>query len=74
MSFRLSELRVGTQAILDKYSISPLHKKLLSMGLVPGQKISVMRKLPMHGNLYVRIDGRHVAFRYEEAEQILVKV
>ncbi len=70
---KLSDLTIGVGAILDGFSVSPLHKKMLSMGLSPGQSISVLRKVPLGGSLYVKIDDRHVAFRYAEAQQISVK-
>jgi ferrous iron transport protein A len=73
MPLRLSDLAIGKSAVLDGFSISQLHKKMLSMGVSPGQSISVVRKLPLKGNLYVRINGRALAFRYEEANQILVR-
>ncbi|MCB0669922.1 MAG: ferrous iron transport protein A [Saprospiraceae bacterium] len=74
MSVKLSELAIGKSAILDGFSISQLHKKMLSMGVSPGQSISVLRRLPLKGNLYVKINGRSIAFRHEEASQILVRV
>ena len=74
MPVKLSDLATGKTAILDGFAISLLHKKMLSMGVSPGQSISVVRRLPMRGNLYVRINGRALAFRHEEAMQILVRV
>lgn len=70
----LSDLEVGKVGVLDTYAISPLHKKMLSMGLLPGQSIAVLRRLPFKGSLYVQIDGRNLAFRHEEAKQIRVKI
>lgn len=74
MPVKLSDLAIGKAAILDGFSISQLHKKMLSMGVSPGQSISVVRRLPLKGNLYVKINGRALAFRHEEATQILVRV
>ena len=74
MSLKLSDLQIGKLATLDGFSVSLLHKKMLSMGVSPGQSIAVVRKLPLRGNLYVRINGRNLAFRHEEATQILVRV
>ena len=73
MLLRLSELKVGIKAILEEYSVSPLHNKLLTMGLRPGHAVSVLRRLPLHGGLYIRIDNRNIAIRYEEAAQIKVR-
>jgi Fe2+ transport system protein FeoA len=74
MALRLSDLEIGKPATLDGFSISLLHKKMLSMGVSPGQSIAVIRRLPLKGNLYVNINGRNLAFRHEEADQILVRV
>ncbi len=73
MLSNLADLTIGVKAVLESFTVSPLHKKMLSMGLGPGQSISVLRKVPLGGSLYVKIENRHVAFRREEAEQIVVK-
>ncbi len=70
----LSELEIGKSAVLEPFVVSQLHKKMLSMGVSPGQTVDVVRRLPRKGNLYVRIDGRSIALRYTEASQIGVKV
>lgn len=74
MPLKLAELETGKIATLEGFSVSLLHKKMLSMGVSPGQTISIVRRLPLKGNLYVRINGRSIAFRHEEAMQILVRV
>ena len=71
---KLSELQIGRQALLADFSVSRLHQRLLAMGFTPGAIVRVMRKLPMNGNLYVEIDGRTLALRNVEAEQIVVVV
>ena len=42
------------------------------MGFSPGDAVLVKRKMPWHGNLYVKIGERSVAMRYDEAEQVQV--
>ncbi|NND05070.1 MAG: ferrous iron transport protein A [Saprospiraceae bacterium] len=74
MCAKLSQLEVGRPAFLGKFSVSPLHRKLLSMGFLPGQAVSVLRRLPLNGSLYVKVDSRHMALRHNEADQILVKL
>ena len=69
---KLSELKVGQQAVLADFQISRLHQRLLAMGITPGSTARVMRRLPWQGNLYVEIGGRNLALRFAEAEQILV--
>jgi len=71
---RLSDLRIGKQAVLAEFRVSRLHQRLLSMGFSQGTVVRVMHKLPWHGNLYVEMDGRNIALRHTEAEQILVNI
>jgi ferrous iron transport protein A len=41
--------------------------RLISMGLVPGCTIEILRKAPFGGGWYVKSDGLHIAMRSEEA-------
>ena len=67
---KLVDLPVGRKATLAKFEISALHRRLLSMGISPGQVIEVVRKVPFNGSLYIRIEGRNLAVRHAEADQI----
>lgn len=58
--------------MLAEFAISRLHQRLLAMGISPGTPAVVIRKLPMHGNLYVRFGDRNLALRHEEAREIRV--
>ncbi len=71
---RLSELNTGRQAVLAEFKVSRLHQRLLSMGFSQGSVVRVMHRLPWKGNLYVELDGRNIALRHSEAEQILVNI
>ena len=71
---RLSELRIGKQAVLAEFRVSRLHQRLLSMGFTQGTPVRVMHRLPWQGNLYGLMDGRNIALRHSEAEQILVNI
>lgn len=69
---KLNELAVGSGGRLAGFDTSPLHLHLLSMGINPGMQVKVIRRFPMHGNLYVRIGNRTVVMRDQEAGQIEV--
>lgn len=71
---RLSELHIGKQAVLAEFKVSRLHQRLLSMGFSQGSVVRVMHRLPWQGNLYVEMDGRNIALRHSEADQILVNI
>ena len=55
---------------MDIFPSSYLHHRLLTMGLTPGKKVSIVRRLPFRGNLYVKIGNRKLALRFKEAEHI----
>ena len=69
----LSRLKIGQEAILDSFQVSSIHQRLLAMGITPGVSVRVVRVMSGNGNLYVRIGGRNLALRREEADVIFVK-
>jgi ferrous iron transport protein A len=42
----LSELKLGTKAIIESFSDKELALKLMEMGCLPGEKIHIERKAP----------------------------
>lgn len=46
--------------------------KLLSMGILPGARIRIVRIAPLHGGYYLQINGQNIALRVKEAESIIV--
>jgi Fe2+ transport system protein FeoA len=69
---KLSEITIGTSAVLDEFSTSPLHLHLLAMGISPGMIVKLVRRFPMRGNLYVQIGNRYLVMRDTEASQLQV--
>ena len=68
---KLSYLPIGQEAFLADFESTPLSRRLLTMGVLPGQSIKVLRKQPFGGSLYVKIEDRHFAIRESEALQIM---
>jgi Fe2+ transport system protein FeoA len=44
----------------------------MSMGILPGKSISLIRRVPFGGGLYVKVVGQNFAIRAEEARSILI--
>lgn len=42
------------------------------MGIQPGMRVTLVRRFPMKGNLYVQIGIRHLVMRNAEADQLEV--
>ena len=68
----LTDLKTGESAALGPFGVTALHHRLLSMGIHPGHLITVIRRMPVRGNLFVEIGGRQIALRFAEAEHLQV--
>ena len=68
----LSELKLGTKAIIDSFSDNELALKLMEMGCLPGEKIHIERKAPLGDPIAISISGYVLSMRKAEAETILV--
>ncbi|MFL2569267.1 MAG: ferrous iron transport protein A [Flavobacteriales bacterium] len=68
----LSELKLGTKAIIDSFSDKELALKLMEMGCLPGEKIHIERKAPLGDPIAISISGYVLSMRKAEAKTILV--
>ena len=68
----LSELKLGTKAIIESFSDKELALKLMEMGCLPGEKIHIERKAPLGDPIAISISGYVLSMRKAEAETILV--
>lgn len=46
---------------------------MLSMGILPGTPVKLVRRLPAKGSVYVEAGGRNFALRYREAHALYVR-
>ena len=70
----LCDLQAGESACIKSFSECYCAGKLLSMGFTPGQHLSVLRKVPFGGSLYVTFADRTLALRANEARQVTVTI
>jgi ferrous iron transport protein A len=54
-------------------SKSDLMVRMMEMGVLPGKKISLLKKAPFKGPMAFIIDGNIIAMRIEEADLIQLK-
>lgn len=71
---RLSELGPGQHAIIDSFENNEIFLKLMEMGCVPGEEISVEMLAPMGDPISVKVAGYQLSLRLEEANSIWVLV
>jgi ferrous iron transport protein A len=69
---KLSELKVGEKGIIESFSSNDIFLKLMEMGCVPGEKISVDLIAPLGDPMSVYVAGYTLSLRLNEAEHIFI--
>lgn len=69
----LSKLKKGERGMIDSFSDQEIGCKLMSMGILPGSKVQILRKAPFGGAVYLKLDNQQFAIRNNEAECIVLK-
>ena len=71
--FPLDQLALGQRAIIKSIKTDFLPLKLIEMGCLPGNEISLLYLAPFQDPMYLKIDEAHLAVRKEVARYIMVK-
>lgn len=69
----LSLISPGEIGILAEYTNALIAQKLLSMGVLLGSKIEVLRSAPWGGGLIIKADNLIIALRKNEAATLLIR-
>ena len=69
---KLSELKVGEKGIIESFSSNDIFLKLMEMGCVPGERISVDLIAPLGDPMSVYVAGYSLSLRLNEAEHIFI--
>ena len=70
----LDQLALGEKAEIEQIETDFLPLKLIEMGCLPGNSISLIQKAPFGDPLYLKIDESHLAIRKETAQHIFVRL
>ncbi len=70
----IANLQKGERARIKGFSIESVPLKLLEMGCLPGNEVTLVQLAPFHDPLYLNINGSHLAIRKETAEQIEIEL
>jgi ferrous iron transport protein A len=71
--FPRDHLLIGQKAVIESIETDFLPLKLIEMGCLPGNEISLLHLAPFRDPLYLKIDEAHLAIRKEVAQYIMVK-
>jgi ferrous iron transport protein A len=73
MKLKLSQLKEGQKAIIDRINNQEIFLKLMEMGCLPGEEIIVEKIAPMGDPISINISGYQLSLRLNEAEQVIVE-
>jgi len=72
MFIRLSQLKPGQKAVIKEFDNEEIHLKLMEMGCLPGESITVEQKAPLGDPVSISIAGYTLSLRLSEADLIIV--
>ena len=70
----LSKVKVGTCGIIRQFTNDHMASKMLSMGILPGKVLKLIRRAPFGGGLYIKVADCNIAVRDVEAQNILIEI
>ena len=70
----IASLKIGQKAIIKDFSVDVIPLRLLEMGCLPGNEVSLIQEAPFKDPLYLTVNGSHLAIRKEMASKIEIKL
>lgn len=70
----IASLKKGERGIIKEFAVEHVPLKLLEMGCLPGNEVSLVQLAPFNDPLYLNINGSHLAIRKEIASQIEIEL
>ena len=68
----LKSAKLGEIVRIDSVGESSLKQRLLTMGLIPGTRVEILRSAPLGDPIAVRLRAYNLALRKDDAETIQV--
>ena len=70
---RLSEVKMGSSAIIVSFESNDIFLKLMEMGCVPGEIVKVDQVAPLGDPIAISVSGYNLSLRLDEARYIFVE-
>lgn len=70
----LANLKEGEGGIIHQFTDDKMASKLLSMGVLPGKSLRLVRRIPFGGGLYIKVEECNIAVRDKEAQNIVLEI
>jgi ferrous iron transport protein A len=73
MEKRLSEVKVGKKAVIKSILDNDIFLKLMEMGCLPGEIITIDQVAPLKDPISIQVFGYKLSLRLNEAENVIVE-
>lgn len=70
---RLSEVKVGKTVLIKSFENDEIFLKLMEMGCLPGEKVTVYQIAPLKDPISILVAGYRLSLRLNEAEHVIVE-
>lgn len=70
---KLSEIKIGKSVVIHSFESDDIFLKLMEMGCVPGERVTVDQIAPFKDPISITVAGYQLSLRLNEADQILVE-
>ncbi len=70
---KLSEVEIGIKVKIHSFEKDEIILKLMEMGCLPGEIVSIEKKAPWGDPISIIVAGYHLSLRMNEAEKIIVE-
>ena len=73
MQKRLSEVKVGNTVVIKSFENDEIFLKLMEMGCLPGEHITVDQVAPFKDPISIIVSGYRLSLRLNEADHVFVE-
>ena len=73
-SMNLSQVKPGTKVKIKSFANDEIILKLMEMGCLPEEEVTVWKKAPFGDPIYIMVSGYSLSLRADEAEKINVEI
>ena len=70
---RLTDLKIGEKSVVSSFEDSKMGSKLMTMGMLPGSLVELIRKTSAGQTFYIKVNGYGMAVRKSEAAKIMLQ-
>ncbi len=70
---KLSRMAIGESCVIESFTDEVMKQKLLEMGCLPGEVITIDRLAPFGCPMAIDIAGSTLSIRVDEADTVIVK-